>query len=200
MSDSASKALDIVAAHGGTIRTSEALAAGIHPRTLYALRDNGALVTVTRGVYRLAELPPPGDPDLALVAERIPHAVICLISALSLHELTSQIPHQIHIAIPHTARTPVCREVPLSVHRFADPSYTAGVIEHDIGGAIVRAYDKEKTIADCFKFRNKIGIDIVIEALNTYRHQRGASLQTILGYAKINRVGNTIRPYLEALS
>jgi predicted transcriptional regulator of viral defense system len=200
MTKASERALGIIAAHGGTIRTGEALSCGIHPRTLYALRDTGALQKVTRGVYRLADLPPVGDPDLALVANRIPNGVVCLISALALHELSTQIPHAVHVAIPRTARYPACNDVPLIVYRFSSASYGAGVIEHDIGGALVRAYDPEKTIADCFKFRNRIGIDIVTEALATYRRRRGASIQKVLDYAKVNRVDTKIRPYLEALS
>ena len=94
----------IITAHGGMIRTGEALASGIHPRTLYALRDNGTLERLTHGLYRLVDLPPVADPDLALVAGRIPQGVVCLISALALHELTTQIPHRIDLAIPRTAR------------------------------------------------------------------------------------------------
>lgn len=196
----AEKALKIIAARGGTIRTGEALTSGIHPRTFYALRDIGALEMVTRGVYRLSSLPPLGDPDLALIAERIPHGVVCLISALSLHALTTQIPHEVHLAIPRTARYPACFDVPLAVYRFSSASYAAGVMEQDIGGALVRVYDPEKTIADCFKFRNKIGLDVVTEALAAYRRRRNPSLQKILEYAKVNRVDKKIRPYLEAVS
>jgi len=200
MTAAAEKALEIIADQGGTIRTGEALAAGIHQRTLYALRDSGALERVARGFYRLADLPFVGDPDLALVAGRIPHGVVCLISALSLHDLTTQIAHEVHIAIPRSARYPVCDDVPLAVYRFSSESYEAGVMEHGIGGAVVRVYGQEKTIADCFKYRNKIGIDLVTEALAVYRRRSGASWQKILEYAKINRVDNKIRPYLEALT
>lgn len=191
-------ALQIIAAKGGTVRTSEALSAGIHPRTLYALRDSGHLIQLARGLYRLSDLPPVGDPDLALVAGRIPQGVVCLISALAIHDLTTQIPHEIHLAISRSARYPTLDEVPLAVYRFSRQSFSAGVTTHDIGGASVRIFDAEKSIADCFKYRNKIGIDIAIEALAFYRKRRAASMQRILEYARINRVGNVIRPYLEA--
>jgi len=193
-------AIRVIADRGGTIRTSEALSAGIHPRTLYELRDNGSLVQLTRGLYRLADLPPVGDPDLALVAGRIPQGVVCLISALAIHDLTTQIPHEIHLAISRTARYPVLGEVPLAVYRFSQKSFAAGIIDHDLGGAKVRVYDAEKSIADCFKYRNKIGLDIALEALARYKKRRGASMQPILEYARINRVGTIIRPYLETLS
>src|SRR5690606_29684645 len=110
MTRAAEKARRLIARKGGTIRTAEALAAGIHPRTLYALRDDGTLEQLTRGLYRLSALPAPGDHDLALVAGRIPHGVLCLISALAYHDLTTQIPHKIHLAIPRTSRYPVLKE------------------------------------------------------------------------------------------
>ena len=198
MATSTDKAIEIIADHGGTIRTGEALASGIHPRTLYALRDNGALERVTRGLYRLVDLPPVADPDLALVAGRIPQGVVCLISALALHELTTQIPHQIDLAIPRTARYPACKDVPLAIYRFAIASYEAGITEHDIGGATIKLYDPAKTLADCFKYRNKIGLDVFLEALDLYRKRPGAFMQKILEYARVNRVEVKIRPYLEA--
>jgi predicted transcriptional regulator of viral defense system len=191
------KAIQIIVDHGGTIRTGESLSRGIHPRTLYALRDNGTLEMITRGLYRLAGLPPVGDPDLALVAGRIPQGVVCLISALAIHELTTQIPHQIDLAISRTTRYPVCAGVPLRVYRFAIASYQAGVTEHDVGGATVKIYTPEKTLADCFKYRNKIGLDVFLEALDAYQKRRGASMQKILEYARVDRVDVKIRPYLE---
>lgn len=203
MTEAFNRALAIITAAGGSLRTRDALAAGVHPRTLYALRDNGSLRQLARGVFQMADLPPVGDPDLALVAQRTPNGVICLISALALHELTTQIPHRVHLAIPRSARYPISAEVPLSVYRFSDASFRAGIIEHDIGGAMIRTYDPEKSIADCFKYRSKLGLDIVIEAFTTYKKrssQAKASLQRILDYAKINRVDNQIRPYLETLA
>ncbi|MBI1320155.1 MAG: transcriptional regulator [Candidatus Hydrogenedens sp.] len=192
------KALAMIAKHGGVIRTGEALARGIHPRTLYALRDNGTLIALARGLYRLADLPPVGDPDLALVAGRIPHGVICLISALAIHDLTTQIPHRVDVAIPRTARYPVYAGAPLTIYRFALASYRAGVTRHNVDGVNTKVYVAEKTLADCFKYRNKIGLDIFLEALDIYRHRPGVSMQTILEYARVNRVESRIRPYLEA--
>lgn len=192
------KAIKIITENGGTIRTGEALAGGIHPRTLYALRDNGTLEMVARGLYRLASLPPAGDPDLMLVAGRIPQGVVCLISALAIHELTTQIPHRVDLAIPRTARYPVCAGVPLTIYRFALASYQAGITEHDVGGIRINIYAPEKSLADCFKYRNKIGLDVFLEALDAYRKRPGASMQKVLEYARVNRVETNIRPYLEA--
>src|ERR1035438_9450843 len=102
--------------HGGTMRTHEIQAEGVHPRTLYALRDAGGLEVLSRGVYRLASLPPLADPDLATVAKRIPKGVICLLSALAIHDLTTQIPHVVHLALPRTARYPKIEHPPLKVY------------------------------------------------------------------------------------
>ncbi len=185
---------------GGTLRTGEALAAGIHPRTLYVLRDMGELEQLARGLYRLAGLPPLSEPDLATVAKRIPQGVVCLISALAFHELTTQIPHEVHLALPRTARHPRIDYPPLHVYRFSRESFVVGVETHVIDKVPVRVYSPEKTLADCFKYRNKIGLDVVIEALRTYRGRRGARLQAVLEYSKICRVEQVVRPYLEAIA
>ena len=184
--------------HGGTLRTREALAAGIHPRTLYAMRDAGELERLTRGLYRLAELPPLSNPDLATVGKRVPQGVVCLISALAFHELTTQIPHVVHLALPRNARTPRLGHPPLQVYRFSAETFKAGLEKHSIEGVDVRVYNAEKTLADCFKYRNKIGLDVVLEALRAYRGRRGARLQRVLEYARACRVESVIRPYLEA--
>lgn len=183
---------------GGTLRTREALSAGVHPRTLYALRDAGVLQELTRGVYRLADLPPLGELDLVTVAKRVPHGIICLISALAYHELTTQIPHEVYLAISRTARQPILDAPPLRIFRFSETALTAGVDTHSIEGVAVRVYSPEKTIADCFKFRNKIGFDVARESLRLYRKRRRPKLSLILEYARVCRVEKVIRPYLEA--
>lgn len=183
---------------GGTLRTGEAMEAGVHPRTLYELRDSGELTQLARGVYRLAEMPPLSHPDLATVCKRVPQGVVCLISALAFHELTTQIPHVVHLALPRTARTPALDYPPLQVYRFSGEAYTSGIETYTTDGIEVRVYDAEKTLADCFKYRNKIGQDVAIEALRSYRSRRGARLQRVLEYARVCRVEQVIRPYLEA--
>jgi predicted transcriptional regulator of viral defense system len=180
------------------MRTREALAAGIHPRTLYALRDAGDLEQLARGLYRLADLPPLSDPDLATVAKRIPGGVVCLISALAVHDLTTQIPHAVHLALPRTARYPVLNHPPLHVYLFSKAAFEAGIETRRISGVAVRVYSAEKTLADCFKYRNKVGLDVALEALRNYRSRRGARLQQVLEYGRICRVERVIRPYLEA--
>jgi len=195
---SASIALEVIRKTGGTIRTAKAIASGIHPRTLYALRDDGSLERISRGVYRLAELEAVSAPDLVIVASRAPHAVICLISALSFHSLTTQIPHQVSIAIDRYSRAPKIDFPPISVHRFSSQSFRAGIDEHDVDGVTVRIYSPEKTIVDGFKFRNKIGTEVVLEALRLYRTRRDYDLGRLLEYSHLCRMERVMRPYLEA--
>lgn len=192
------RARHIFRERGGILRTREALAAGIHPRTLYALRDAGELEQLGRGIYRLAEMPPLSDPDLATVGKRVPQGVICLISALAFHELTTQIPHLVHVALPRNAWTSKLEYPPIQVYHFSPAAFNAGVEQHTIEGVEVRVYSAEKTLADCFKYRNKIGLDVALEALRAYRTRRGARFQRVLEYARVCRVENVMRPYLEA--
>ena len=192
------RALDVFRRSGGVLRTREALAKGIHPRTLYRLRDEGVLEQVSRGVYRLAESEPRADPDLLAVAARVPKGVICLISALAIHDLTTQMPHSIDIALPPGSWAPKLRGTPIRIYRFSGRSMTEGIETRRIEGVPLRVFDPEKTLADCFKFRNRIGLDVVVEALQTYRTRRKQDLNALMKYAEIDRVSNVIRPYLEA--
>ncbi len=192
------KAYKVFRSHGGTMRTGEALAAGIHRRTLYAMRDLGELDQLTRGVYRLTSLPPLGNPDLITVAKRIPGGVVCLLSALSFHELTTQIPHQVDLALPRTSRHPQVAYPPLHIYRFSHHAFKEGIQEQQLEGVTVRVYSPEKTLADCFKYRNKIGLDVALEALRIYRRRHGARFNSVLEYARICRIEKVIRPFLEA--
>jgi len=186
--------------HGGMLRTSKAIRLGIHPRTLYALRDAGEIEPVGRGLYRLSTSPPLSSPDLTAIAIRIPRAVVCLISALAHHRLTTQIPHAVDIALPSHASIPKVDGVPLRVFWYPEPSFRAAVQIVAIDDVSVRIYSPEKTIADCFKYRNKIGLDLAIEALRAYRERAPKpNRAALLKFAQINRVQKVMRPYLEAL-
>lgn len=194
------KARQVFAKHQGMLRTSHALRMGIHPRTLYALRDCGEVEQVSRGFYRLAEAPALTNPDLVVVALRIPRAVICLISALAFHGLTTEIPHSVYVALPGHAQIPKLGEIPLRAFWYSEPSFSAGVQSVSIDGVAVRIYSPEKSIADCFKYRNKIGLDVAVQALRTYRERsKKSGLQLILKFAAVNRVEKVMRPYLEAV-
>lgn len=193
------KAADIFKKQGGVLRTAQALRAGIHPGTLYAMRDSGLLETVSRGVYRLAGSPPLGNPDLVTVAARIPGGVICLISALSFHDLTTQIPHEVHVALARGAEEPRLDHPPIRTYRFTGQSFTEGVETHDLDGVGVRIYSPEKTLADCFKFRNRIGLDTAVEAVRSYRERGSIRVDELMRCASICRVKKVIQPYLEAI-
>jgi len=193
------KALNIFREHNDILRTSQAIELGIAPRTLYAMHDAGLLVKITRGVFRLAEAASLSDADLIQVALRIQKGVICLISALDYHNLTTQIPHQIYVALPLHAEKPRLKYPPVRLFWFSRSVYSAGIDEHLIDGISVSIYNREKTIADCFKYRNKIGLDIAIKALKEGLDQ-GCNVVSIIEYARIDRVEKVMRPYMEALS
>jgi predicted transcriptional regulator of viral defense system len=184
--------------HGGQMRMSEALAAGLTRYALYKMLDSGQLERISRGVYRLTDLPSVSDPDLAVVAVRISKAVVCLVSALAFHGLTTQVPHAVWIALPRGADTPRLDHPPLLVHRFAREAYEAGVEEHVLDGATVQVYGAEKTLADLFKFRNRVGLDVVLEALDLYLERGRPDVAALMEYARICRVAQVMRPYLEA--
>jgi len=194
------KARQVFTEHGGMLRTTKAIQFGIHPRTLYALRDADEIELVSRGLYRLSSATPLSSPDLIPIAIRIPRSVVCLISALAHHRLTTQVPHTIDIALPSHAKVPSIDGVPLRVFWYPEISFRAGVEIVVIDDVSVRIYSPEKTIADCFKYRNKIGIDIAIEALRAYRERTPKPNRAALTkFAQINRVQKVMRPYLEAV-
>ncbi len=196
---SGQRAIKLFRKRGGTLRTSEALRLGIHPRTLYALRDAGVLEQLSRGLYRLAEMPPLVHPDLVTVALRMPQAVICLLSALAFHELTTQIPHAVHIALESRTEAPRLDYPPLRVFWFSGPAWSEGIETHTLDGAPVRMYNPAKSVADAFKYRNKIGLDVALEALKLYCRHPAFDVGELLRYARVCRVENVIVPYLEAL-
>jgi predicted transcriptional regulator of viral defense system len=193
-------ARELFAKHGGMLRTGKAICLGIHPRTLYALRDTGEIESIGRGLYRLASAPPLTAPDWVAIALRVPRAVICLISALAHHGLTTQIPHSIDLALSSHSQIPRLDRLPVRVFWFSEPAFSAGVQVINIDQVPIRIYSPEKTIADCFKYRNKVGLDIAIEALRAYREQhKRPNRRALLNYAQINRVEKIMRPYLEAI-
>ncbi len=163
------------------------------------MRDRGILEIVSRGVYRLAGSPPLGNPDFVTVSTRIPAGVICLISALAFHDLTTQIPHEVHLALAGGSEEPRLDHPPLKTYRFTGEAFSEGIEIHELDGVKVRIYSPEKTIADCFKFRNRIGLDTVVEAIRFYRERRRMRVDDLMRYASICRVAKVIRPYIEAL-
>lgn len=185
--------------HGGLLRTQEALDLGIHPRTLYALYAAGQLEQLSRGLYRLVDLPPLTAPDWVIVARRLPSATICLVSALAFHELTTQIPHVVDVAIQQGAHRPVLDYPPLRVFWFSGPAWHAGVEVHSLDQTPVRIFGAAKTVADCFKYRHKLGLDIALEALQRYRRRSDFRIDALMDFARSDRVDTVLRPYVEAL-
>jgi len=193
------KAKGIFRRHGGMLRTAEAIREGIQPRVLYAMRDAGLVETLTRGCYRLADLAPMANPDVAVVAKASPKGVICLISALAFHEITTQIPHAVDLALPAHAHKPTISYPPVQAYWFSGRAYSEGVETHEIDGVRVRIYNPAKTVADCLKYRNKVGLDVAIEALRFCRERKRTPVSELLEYARICRVQNIMSPYLEAM-
>lgn len=185
--------------HGGVLRTSEALRLGLSPRTLYSLRDEGEIERLERGVYALADAVEAADPDLIVVAVRVPRAVLCLLSALAFHEVTTQLPHEVHVALPRGTKTPRLKRPPLRVFRFSGAALMEGIESHRLDGVTLRVYSPAKTVADCFKFRNKIGLDVALEALRECWRRRICTMDSLWKYARVCRMANVMRPYLESL-
>ena len=185
--------------YGGILRMADALREGVHRRTLYAMRDAGQIEVLARGLYRLSDLPPLGNPDLVTVAARVPHGVVYLISALAFHEMTTQIPHAVWIAVPRNSEPPRLEYPPIRVARLSPAPYAAGMETHTLDRTAVKVYSREKTLADCFKHRNDVGLDTVLEAVRMYKAQRRIDVDAILQYATVCRVARIARPYLEAL-
>ena len=184
---------------GGVLRASEAMARGIHARTLYSLRDSGELERISRGLYRLAKLPPLGNPDLVRVAKRVPRAVVCLISALDHHGLTTEIPREVQIALPRGTRTPRLEYPPIRVFRFSDPAFREGVDVEVLDGQDIRIFSPAKSIADAFKFRNQLGVGVAVEALKAALENRSVRPAQLVEFGRVCRVDKVMRPYLEAL-
>jgi predicted transcriptional regulator of viral defense system len=185
--------------HGGGLRMAEALRLGINRKTLYAMRDAGVIEPITRGLFRLATLDPLPQPDLVTIGARVPHGVLCLVSALSFHELTTQVAHTIDVALERGTRKPRIDHPPTRFYWFSGPAFSEGIQTHQLDGAAVRIYDPEKTLADCFRFRNQIGMDVVLEAMKLWRERRRRKLDALLKYARMRHVERAMRPYLEAM-
>jgi predicted transcriptional regulator of viral defense system len=165
------------------------------------MRDQGVIIRLSRGLYKLADAPPLGYPDLITIALKVPDAVFCLITALDFHNLTEQIPQFIYFALPQGARRPKIHYPPINIIWPSKKIYQAGIQEVILDNTPVKIYDPEKTITDCFKYRNKFGLDVAIDALKNYINQPNSKkdFNALMAYAKLNRVERIITPYIEAL-
>jgi predicted transcriptional regulator of viral defense system len=185
--------------NGGMLRTSRALKLGVHPRDLYAMKNQNVIEPLSRGLYRLSKGRPLSQPDLATVALKIPQGVLCLISALAFHKMTTQIPHEVYIALKKGAEKPRLDFPPIRFTWLTPAAFTNGVETHQVDGVTLKVYSLEKTVADCFKFRNRIGLDVALEALKFSRQRKRASVEALMRYAKVDRVDKIMKPYLEAI-
>jgi predicted transcriptional regulator of viral defense system len=181
------------------LRMSDALKAGVNRKQLYSLLEAGQIERLSRGLYRVASAPALSEPDLIAVASRVPKGVICLISALSFHRLTTQVPHAVDVAIRRGQPVPRIDYPPTNVYQFSGNAARRGIETHVIDGVKVRIYSPEKCVADIFKYRNKLGLDVAIEALKLWQARKGSSVDRLLEAARHCRVENVMRPYLEAL-
>jgi len=198
MTEPLQKIMHYVAEHG-IVRPRDIEAIGFPRQYLVRLHRRGKVNRPSRGIYTLPDANVTEWHSYAEVAKRLPEGVICLLSALAFHEITTQSPPSVWIALRKGARTPALASPSLRIVRLSGPSLTGGIENHKIEGVPVQVYSAAKTVADCFKFRNKIGLDVAIEALKDCLRQKKASVNEIYGYAKVCRVSNIIRPYMEAL-
>lgn len=183
----------------GLLRASELDAIGVPRVVLSRLTASGQLERVGRGLYRLPGSTASEHESLATVAVKVPQAVFCLLTALQFHELTTQLPRQIWIAMPRGSHVPRIDYPPIKMVQMVGDTYSTGIEEHERDGIKLRVYGIAKTVVDCFKHRNKIGLDVALEALKEVRAKRKASADELWHYAKISRVANVMRPYLEVI-
>ena len=189
-----------VSARRTFFRQRDAAAVGVHSRALRRLVEDGAVERVTRGLYRVAEAEPTEHYTLAAVCARVPGAIVCLLSALSVHELTTQVAWQEWIAIPHKARTPRLPGLPVRVVRFSGAALRYGVVNTTFEGVPVRITSPARTVVDCFRFRRLVGKDVAIEALRDALRDRKASVDQIWRAADVCRAKSLVGPVLDALT
>lgn len=182
------------------VRPRDLRKVGISPTYLNKLHAQGVLERPGRGLYVLADDNPSEHRSMVEACRRVPRGVICLLSALRFHELTTQAPFEVWLAIDGKAQAPRVDSPPLRIVRFTGAALSFGIEEHLIEGVTVRVYSAAKAVADCFKFRNKVGIDVALEALRDCLQQKKGTIDQIWQAAKQCRMTNVMRPYLEALA
>jgi len=197
--DTAARILGILKQEG-VLRPRDLDAYNIPRRYLSRLHQRGLLVRSVRGIYTAANAELSEKQTIVEVSKRIPKGAVCLLSALSIHEITTQSPFEVWIAIDPKARLPQVKDLPVRIVRFSGAALTSGVEQHVIDGVKVPIYNAAKTIVDCFKYRNKIGLDVAIEALKEGWQDKKFNMNEIWKYSRICRVRNVMQPYMESLS
>lgn len=184
----------------GILRPRDIEAHGISGDYLNRLHARGELDRPSRGIYVLPNSKPSEFRTIAEACKRVPHGVICLLTALRYHDLTTQSPFEVWMAIDDKARLPKVEYPPLRIARFSGPALSYGIQEIRLDKVPVRIYSPAKAVADCFKFRNKVGLDVALEALRDCRQKRKATMDELWEAAKVCRMTNVMRPYMEALA
>jgi predicted transcriptional regulator of viral defense system len=183
----------------GLVRARDLERVGLPTAVLYRLRDQGEIEQVGPGLFRHADAANTDKHGYVAAAKVVPAGVVCLLSALAFPEIGTQVPHEIWLALPAHSKRPITTTVPLRVVWFSGNAFTEGVETHTVEGVKVRVYSAAKTIADLFKCRNKIGLDVAVEALRDAWSRRLMNMDDVLRFAKICRVERVIRPYVEAI-
>ena len=183
----------------GILRTREVEDEGIPRQSLSRLVDRGDLVRIGRGLYRRPDHEVTAHHSLAVAAKRVPKGTVCLLSALQFHDLTTQNPLDVWLAIGHKDREPSVDAVSLRIVRMSGEAHTEGIETHEIEGVSVPIYEPAKTVADCFKYRSRAGLDVALEALRDF-HEQGGSMDALWHYSDLCRVQTVIRPYMEAVT
>jgi predicted transcriptional regulator of viral defense system len=184
----------------GIVRAKELNRLGIPTIYLTRLVQEGRIERVNRGLYCFPDVEITEHFTLVQAVKKIPNGVVCLLSALSFHEFTTQLPHQIWIAVERGKWEAGLRDLPIRIFEFSGKAFNEGIEKHRIEGGTAKVYCPEKTVADCFKYRNKIGLDVAMEALRECRRERRCTNDDLWHYAKICRVANVMRPYLETMA
>ena len=185
--------------HNGFARTNDILAAGIHRRDIKRIRDEGRIIRVKRGLYRLSEIPLVSNQGYIDLARAVPEGVICLLSALSYHELTTFNPSVISMALCRGRRRPKIEYPPVEFYYFSTKQFKTGIDEIKIKGHKIRIYCPEKTICDCFRYRSKLGLDIAKEGLSEYLKRKDRNLERLFKYAEICRVKKLMEIWVNAM-
>ena len=193
------KLISFIQKNGGFTKYAELIRAGFYKAVIREAMKSGQIERIGRGVYSLANIPDTSHPDFVTVSVMIPNGVICLITALSFYEVTDEIPRYIDVAIPAGSKVRMIQKLPLRFHYFSRKTWEQGIEEHNIDGRKIQVYNLAKTLADCFKFRNQIGMNVARSALKNALEQKKVNHRDIMKYASICRVTNILKPILETL-
>jgi len=192
-------AIDVFAHHHGIMRTTQALDKGIYQKTLYSLKGMGLIQPLTRGIFHLVNYEYPPHLDLITVSLLHPGAVFCLITALDFYNITTIIPRAINIALPQGAKPPRIEGYKIRAFYFTKSQLEIGVETYDIAGFKIKIFSPERTVVDCFKYANKIGLHVAIEGLKMCINNRQSTAKEFLKFARLARVNKKMNPYLQAL-